>query len=140
MKVFLVDGTYELFRHYYALPHSRNKKREEVAAARGVVGSMFSMLEEGATHVAIATDYVIESFSNDLWSDYKDGSGIERDLYSQFRLLEESLASAGFIVWPMIEFEADDALAAGAAQYSSDPKVESVIICTPDKDLAQCVR
>src|SRR5262245_15521165 len=140
MKVFLVDGTYELFRHYDALPHSKNKKGEEISATRGVVGSMLSMLEEGCTHIAVATDYVIESFRNDLWKDYKDGSGIERALYSQFRLLEESLKGLGLVVWPMIEYEADDALAAGAALYSSDRKVEQVVICTPDKDLAQCVR
>ena len=139
MKVYLVDGTYELFRHYYALPSHRTKKREEVAAARGVVSSMLFLLEEGVTHLAIATDYVIESFRNALWKDYKDGSGIAPDLYSQFRLLEESLASLGLVVWPMIEFEADDALAAGAALYSKDRRVEQVIICTPDKDLAQCV-
>lgn len=139
MKVYLVDGTYELFRHYYAVPQSRNKQREEMAAARGVVASMLSLLEEGVTHIAVATDYVIESFRNALWKDYKDGSGIEPDLFSQFRLLEESLSALGLVVWPMIEFEADDALAAGAALYASSKRVEQVIICTPDKDLAQCV-
>jgi 5'-3' exonuclease len=140
MKVYLVDGTYELFRHYYALPHHVNKQGKEVAASRGVTGSMLSLLEGGATHIAVATDYVIESFRNALWEDYKDGSGIEPDLLSQFRLLEDSLNSLGLIVWPMIDFEADDALAAGAALYASDHRVEQVIICTPDKDLAQCVR
>jgi 5'-3' exonuclease len=139
MKVHLIDGTYELFRHYYALPKQRNKKGEEIAAARGVVNSMLSLLSEGATHVAIATDYVIESFRNGLWDDYKDGSGIDPDLYSQFRLLEEGVAALGIRVWPMIEYEADDALAGGAAMASKDKRVEQVLICTPDKDLAQCV-
>lgn len=139
MKVYLVDGTYELFRHFYAVPKSRNHKKEEVAAARGVVASMLSMLEQGATHIAVATDYIIESFRNALWKDYKDGSGIDPDLFSQFRLLEESLSALGLVVWPMVEYEADDALAAGAALYVSSKRVEQVIICTPDKDLAQCV-
>jgi 5'-3' exonuclease len=139
MKVYLIDGTYELFRHFYAVPKSRNHKKEEIAAARGVVASMLSMLEQGVTHIAVATDYVIESFRNALWTDYKDGSGIDPDLFSQFRLLEESLSALGLVVWPMVEFEADDALAAGAALYASSNRVEQVIICTPDKDLAQCV-
>ncbi len=134
MKVHLVDGTYELFRHYYALPHQRNKKGEEIAAARGVVGSMLSLLKEGATHIAVATDHVIESFRNALWKDYKDGSGIEPDLFSQFGLLEDALGAAGLKVWPMVEYEADDALAAGAALSAYDKRVEQVIICTPDKD------
>lgn len=139
MKVHLIDGTYELFRHYYALPHHRNKKGEEVAAARGVAGSMLSLLQEGATHIAVATDHVIESFRNALWKDYKDSSGIEPDLLSQFGLLEDALRALGLRVWPMIEYEADDALAAGAAMSARDKRVEQVIICTPDKDLAQCV-
>ena len=134
----LVDGTYELFRHYYAIPKRRNSKKEEIAAARGVVISMLQLLTE-ATHIAVATDYVIESFRNDLWPDYKDGTGIAPDLYSQFRVLEEALASLNIIVWPMIEFEADDALGAGASIGAADPRVEQVVICTPDKDLAQCV-
>ena len=139
MKVYLVDGTYELFRHYYALPSHVNKNREEVAATRGVVDSMLSLVAEGATHLAVATDHVIESFRNHLWNDYKDGSGIAPDLYSQFGLLEESLRACGFVVWAMVEYEADDALAAGAALCRSDERVEQVLICTPDKDLAQCV-
>jgi 5'-3' exonuclease len=138
MKVHLVDGTYELFRHYYAIPKRRNSRKEEIAATRGVVGSMIQLLSE-ATHVGVATDHVIESFRNDLWPDYKDSSGVSHDLLSQFGLLEESLQSLGMIVWPMIEYEADDALASGAAMYAADRRVEQILICTPDKDLAQSV-
>jgi len=139
MKVHLVDGTYELFRHYYAIPPKKNKHGEHVAAARGVVMSMLQLMSE-ATHTGIATDHVIESFRNPLWPDYKDGSGIPPDLYSQFGLLEEALQALGFVVWPMIEYEADDALAAGAQICAKDSRVEQVLICTPDKDLAQCVK
>lgn len=140
MQVHLVDGTYELFRHFYAMPSARNEGGHEVAAARGVVGSMLGLLEGGATHVAIATDHVIESFRNELWEGYKDGSGIDPALFSQFPLVEEALASAGFVVWPMVEHEADDGLAAGAAMAARDARVDQVLICTPDKDLSQCVR
>ena len=112
----------------------------EVAAVRGVVASMLGMVTSGATHVAIATDHVIESFRNRLWPGYKTGDGVPADLLAQFPLLEEALAAAGFVVWPMIEFEADDALAAGAAAAAADARVEQVLICTPDKDLAQCVQ
>jgi len=140
LNIHLVDGTYELFRHYFAVPKSTNSKGEEVGAIKGVVGSMFSLLEQGATHIAIATDHVIESFRNDLWQLYKDSSGIAPDLLSQFGLLEDSLQAAGFKVWPMVEFEADDALAAGASLFEKDKRVEKILICTPDKDLAQCVR
>jgi len=140
MDVHLVDGTYELFRHYYAVPSTRDADGREVGAVRGVVASLLSMISGGATHVAVATDHVIESFRNDLWSGYKTGAGIEPDLRAQFTPLEEALAAAGFVVWPMIEFEADDALAAAAEAAARDPQVERVIICTPDKDLAQCVR
>jgi 5'-3' exonuclease len=139
LKVHLVDGTYELFRHYYAMPSAKDREGREVAAVRGVVASMRSMIKEGATHVAVATDHVIESFRNGLWPGYKTAEGVEPDLLAQFPLLEEALAAAGFVVWPMVEFEADDALAAGAAAAAYDPRVERVIICTPDKDLAQCV-
>jgi 5'-3' exonuclease len=138
MKVHLVDGTYELFRHYYGIPKRRTKHKEEVAATVGVLNSMLQLLNE-TTHLAIATDHIIESFRNNLWPHYKDGSGIERDLYSQFTLLEESLQALNVIVWPMIEYEADDALAAGAIMCGTDSRVEQVVICTPDKDLAQCV-
>ena len=140
MKVHLVDGTYELFRHYYALPSDVNGEGQEVAATRGVVRSLLSMLDEGATHVAVATDHVVESFRNDLWPDYKDGSGIEPELCSQFGRLEDALAALGLPVWAMVEYEADDALAAGAAMAAADDRVEQVLICTPDKDLAQSVR
>ena len=139
MEVHLVDGTYELFRHYYALPSARDQDGREVAAARGVLGSVLGMIRGGATHIAVATDHVIESFRNGLWPGYKTGEGIEADLLAQFELLEEVLAAAGVVVWPMVEFEADDALAAGAAIAARDARVERVIICTPDKDLGQCV-
>jgi 5'-3' exonuclease len=140
VKVYLVDGTYELFRHYYAVPSARDAEGHEVGAVRGVVRSMLGMLKAGVTHIAVATDKVIESFRNSLWAGYKTGEGIEPDLFAQFPPLEEALAAAGIVVWPMVEFEADDALAAGAALAARDERVEQVIICTPDKDLAQCVR
>ena len=139
MDIYLIDGTYELFRHYYALPSARDKDGREVAAVRGVLASVLGMIKEGATYVAVATDHVIESFRNGLWPGYKTGEGVEADLLSQFPLLEEVLAAAGVVVWPMVEFEADDALAAGAVAAARDRRVERVIICTPDKDLAQCV-
>jgi 5'-3' exonuclease len=129
-----------LFRHFYALPYARDQDGREVAAVRGVLGSVLGMIRGGVTHVAVATDHVIESFRNGLWPGYKTGEGIAPDLWSQFGLLEEVLSAAGVVVWPMVEFEADDALAAGAAAAARDPRVERVIICTPDKDLAQCVR
>jgi 5'-3' exonuclease len=140
VQLYLVDGTYELFRHYYALPSARDAQGSEVAAARGVLASVMGMIRDGARHIAVATDHVIESFRNDLWPGYKTGDGIEPDLLAQFPLLEEALAAAGIVVWPMVEFEADDALAAAAAAAAVDPRVERVVICTPDKDLAQCVR
>jgi 5'-3' exonuclease len=140
LNIFLVDGTYELFRHYYALPSARDSDGREVAAVRGVLASVLGMIKEGAKHIAVATDHVIESFRNALWSGYKTSEGIEPDLFAQFPLLEEVLIAAGVVVWPMVEFEADDALAAAAAAAVHDPRVEQVIICTPDKDLAQCVQ
>ena len=140
MDIFLVDGTYELFRHYYALPKARDASGREVAAVRGVLASVLGMIKEGATHIAVATDHVIESFRNGLWPGYKTSAGVEAELLAQFPLLEEVLSAAGVTVWPMVEFEADDALAAAAAKASADRAVERVIICTPDKDLAQCVR
>jgi 5'-3' exonuclease len=139
MDVYLIDGTYELFRHYYALPSVRDTDGNEIGAARGVVTSVLKMIKGGATHVAVATDKIIESFRNELWDGYKTGEGIEPDLWAQFPLLEEALAAAGVTVWAMVEFEADDALAAGALAAARDPRVERVFICTPDKDLAQCV-
>jgi 5'-3' exonuclease len=140
LEVYLVDGTYELFRHYYALPSARDESGREVAAVRGVLKSVLGMIQGGATHIAVATDHVIESFRNDLWPGYKTGAGIEPDLGAQFGPLEQVLDAAGVVVWPMVEFEADDALAAAAATAERDSRVERVLICTPDKDLAQCVR
>jgi 5'-3' exonuclease len=140
MDVHLVDGTYELFRHYYAVPSARDKDGGEVGAVRGVLASVLGMMNEGATHIAVATDHVIESFRNDLWPGYKTGEGVPADLMEQFPLLEGVLSAAGLVVWPMVEFEADDALAAAAVTAAEDTRVERVIICTPDKDLAQCVR
>ena len=140
MDIHLIDGTYELFRHYYALPSARDRDGHEVAAVRGVLRSVLNMIRGGATHIAVATDHVIESFRNDLWPGYKTGEGIEPDLLAQFGLLEQVLAAAGVVVWPMVEFEADDALAAAAAAAAQDTQVDRVVICTPDKDLAQCVR
>jgi 5'-3' exonuclease len=139
-EIHLVDGTYELFRHYYALPSGRDQSGREVAAVRGVLASLQGMIREGATHIAVATDHVIESFRNELWPGYKTGEGIDPALRSQFPLLEEALSAAGIVVWPMVEFEADDALAAAAIAAARDERVERVVICTPDKDLAQCVR
>ena len=139
MEVFLIDGTYELFRHYYALPSARDADGREVAAVRGVIASVLGMIQQGATHLGVATDHVIESFRNGLWPDYKTGEGIDPDLWSQFPLLEEALQAMGVMVWPMIEFEADDALASAAAAAARDERVQRVTICTPDKDLSQCV-
>jgi len=129
-----------LFRHYYAMPSARVRQGYEVAEVRGVLASVLGMIKGGATHIAVATDHVIESFRNGLWPGYKTGDGIEPDLLAQFPLLEDTLSAAGVVVWPMIEFEADDALAAAAVAAARDTRVERVIICTPDKDLAQCVR
>ncbi len=138
--MYLVDGTYELFRHYYAVPSARDADGIEVGAVRGVLTSILGMINGGATHVGVATDHVIESFRNQLWPGYKTGEGIEPDLMAQFPLLEDALTALGVAVWPMVEFEADDALAAASALASQSPEVDRVVICTPDKDLAQCVR
>src|ERR1700728_969674 len=140
MEVHLIDGTYELFRHFYAVPHARDAEGREVGAVRGVLASLLGMLKGGATHIGVATDHVIESFRNTLWAGYKTGEGVEPDLLAQFPLLEEVLSAAGIVVWPMVEFEADDALAAAASLAAQDARVDRAIICTPDKDLAQCVR
>ena len=139
MKVHLVDGTYELFRHFYGAPPHRNAAGEEVAAVRGVVGSVLQLLTDGATHVGVATDHVIESFRNELWPGYKTGDGVDPDLWSQAWPLEDALRALGVTVWPMVELEADDALASAAAVAGEDARVEQVLICTPDKDLGQCV-
>ena len=140
MIIYLVDGTYELFRHFYAIPSAKNSAGEEVAAVRGVMYSIRGLVQDGATHIGVATDHVIESFRNDMWPGYKTGEGIDPALWSQFPLLEEGLRAWGLTVWPMIEVEADDALASAAAKAALDPRVDQVIICTPDKDLAQCVQ
>src|SRR6478735_1319352 len=139
MDVYLIDGTYELFRHFFAVPSAKDSSGQEIGAVRGVLASVLSMLEKGATHLGVATDHVIESFRNDLYPGYKTGEGIHPDLYSQFPILEETLIATGILVWPMIEFEADDALAAAAMKAAGDATVDRVVICTPDKDLSQCV-
>ena len=135
-----MDGTYELFRHFYALPTHANDRDEEVAATRGVLNSIAGMLESGITHVGVATDHVIESFRNNLWPGYKTSEGVDPRLLSQFPLLEEALQAMGVVVWPMVELEADDALAGAAASLGKLAKVSRIYICSPDKDLAQCVR
>ena len=139
MNVHLIDGTYELFRHFFAVPSSKNDSGQEVGAVRGVLTSVFSMIEAGATHLGVATDHVVESFRNDLYPGYKTAEGVAPELLSQFPILEEALESMGVVVWPMTYFEADDALAAAAAKAATDERVNQVVICTPDKDLAQCV-
>jgi 5'-3' exonuclease len=140
MNVYLVDGTYELFRHYFALPSRTNADGEEVGAMVGVLGSVLSMLRDGATHIGVATDHTVESFRNDMYDGYKTGDGLDPDLWRQFHPLEDVLRALGVVVWPMVEQEADDGLAAAAKRAAEAPEVERVIICTPDKDLAQCVR
>ncbi|MFP5376084.1 MAG: 5'-3' exonuclease H3TH domain-containing protein [Acidimicrobiia bacterium] len=139
LKVHLVDGTYELFRHHFGTPPEVRARSPRTAATRGVLNSVMALLEQGATHVGVATDHVIESFRNELWPGYKDGSGVDPDLLAQFPLLEESLEAMGVRVWAMVELEADDALASAAAVAAEDPAVAQVVICTPDKDLGQCV-
>ncbi len=139
MDVYLVDGTYELFRQYFGQPSRQAEDGREIGAVRGVLLSLLMMLADGATHVGVATDHVVESFRNDLWPGYKTGEGIEPELASQFGLLETALMAMGVVVWPMVELEADDALASAASVAAGDPSVGRVLICTPDKDLAQCV-
>jgi 5'-3' exonuclease len=139
VEVHLVDGTYELFRHHFAVPSHLDPDGMEVAAVRGVVGSVLGMLEQGATHVGVATDHVIESFRNDRWAGYKTSAGVDPALLAQFPLLEDALEALGVTVWPMVELEADDALASAARVGAADPDVTRVFVCTPDKDLAQCV-
>jgi 5'-3' exonuclease len=139
MDVHLVDGTYELFRHFFALPSAKDVNGQEVGALRGVLASVLSMIERGATHIGVATDHVVESFRNDLYPGYKTAEGVPPELLSQFPILEQALESMGVLVWPMVEFEADDALASAAVEAAQDERVRQVIICTPDKDLGQCV-
>jgi len=139
MRVHLVDGTYELFRHYFALPSSRASDGREVGALVGVLGSILGMLQSGATHLGVATDHVVESFRNRLWPGYKTGEGLEPALWAQFHPLEDALRTMGVVVWAMEDLEADDGLASAAHLAAADPRVEQVLICTPDKDLSQCV-
>ncbi len=140
MQVHLVDGTYELFRHFYSPGGGHlNAAGEEVGATRGVLRSVVGMLRDGATHLGVATDHTVESFRNDLWDGYKTGEGIDPELFAQFPMVEEALGALGVAVWPMVTVEADDALAAAAAVAAADRRVQRVLICTPDKDLAQCV-
>jgi 5'-3' exonuclease len=141
VRVHLVDGTFELFRYYLSPAAAFDRSApEELRAVRGVIGSILGMLEGGATHLGVATDHVIESFRNALWPGYKTGDGMDPALHAQFHPLEEALSALGVVVWPMVEFEADDALAAAAVMAAADARVDQVIVCTPDKDLAQCVR
>lgn len=140
MDVYLVDGTYELFRHYYAVPSQVTREGHEVAATVGVLGSVLGMLEGGVTHIGVATDHVIESFRNEMWPGYKTSAGVDPQLLQQFPLLEEALDAAGVAVWPMVEVEADDALAAASELAAAEQAVGRVYICSPDKDLGQCVR
>jgi len=139
MNIHLIDGTYELFRYFFAVPSSKNDSGQEIGAVRGVLGSVFSMIDAGATHLGVATDHVVESFRNELYTDYKTSEGVAPELLSQFPILEEALQAMGVVVWPMTYFEADDALASAAAQAAKDERVNQVLICTPDKDLAQSV-
>lgn len=140
MDVYLIDGTYELFRHFHALPSARDADGMDVAAVRGVLASLLAMIKSGVDHLGVATDHVIESFRNGMWPGYKTSAGVDAELLAQFPLLEEAVAALGVPVWPMVEFEADDALASAAEAAARDPRVERVFICTPDKDLAQSVR
>jgi len=139
MNVHLIDGTYELFRYYFAVPSAVDRNGQEIGAVRGVLASVLSMIEGGATHIGVATDHVVESFRNDLYAGYKTSEGVPHELLSQFPILEEALQAMGVVVWPMVYFEADDALASAAAKASQNGSVGQVIICTPDKDLSQCV-
>jgi 5'-3' exonuclease len=140
MDVYLLDGTYELFRYFFALPSHVTKEGREVGATRGVLGTVLSMLEGGVTHIGVATDHVIESFRNDMWPGYKTSAGMDPRILAQFPLIEEGLAAMGVTVWPMVELEADDALGAAAVQAAALSEVKRVFICSPDKDLGQCVR
>ncbi|HXR15786.1 MAG TPA: 5'-3' exonuclease H3TH domain-containing protein [Terriglobales bacterium] len=139
MDIYVVDGTYELFRHFYAVPATADATGQEIGAVRGVVTSVLSMIERGAAHIGVATDHVVESFRNDLYPGYKTSEGVPHELLLQFLILEEALQTMGVLVWPMVEFEADDALASAAAKAAKDSDVGQVLICTPDKDLSQCV-
>jgi 5'-3' exonuclease len=139
MNVHLIDGTYELFRYFFAVPSAADVNGQEIGAVRGVLTSVLSMIESGATHIGVATDHVVESFRNDLYPEYKTSEGVPPELLSQFPILEEALQAMGVVVWPMVYYEADDALASAAGKVAKDDRVTQVLICTPDKDLSQCV-
>src|SRR5258707_5334738 len=139
MDVHLIDGTYELFRHFFAVPAAADVNGQEIGAVRGVLTSVLSIIERGATHIGVATDHVVESFRNDLYPGYKTSEGVPPELLSQFPVLEEALEAMGVVVWPMIHYEADDALASAAGKAAQNDRVGQVLICTPDKDLSQCV-
>ena len=139
MNVFLVDGTYELFRHFYAVPRTTSVDGIEIGAVRGVVGSLLGLLEEEVTHIGVATDHVVESFRNELWPGYKSSEGLDPDVLGQFEPLEDALEALGLVVWKTVRYEADDALASAAVRAAADERVEQVFVCTPDKDLAQMV-
>jgi len=139
VDIYLIDGTYELFRHFFAVPATKDANGQEIGAVRGVLTSVLSMIENDATHLGVATDHVVESFRNDLYLGYKTSEGVDPELLSQFPILEEALQAMGVMVWPMVEFEADDALASAAAKSAVDERAGKIFICTPDKDLSQCV-
>src|SRR6202049_4404122 len=139
MDVHLIDGTYELFRHFFAVPAAADVNGQEIGAVRGVLNSVLSMIEGGATHIGVATDHVVESFRNELYPGYKTSEGVAPELLSQFPVVEEALEAMGVVLWPMVYFEADDALASAAGKAAQDNRVRQVFICTPDKDLSQCV-
>jgi 5'-3' exonuclease len=139
VDIYLIDGTYELFRHFFAVPSFKGPSGQEIGAVRGVLNSVKGMIDHGATHLGVATDHIIESFRNELYPGYKTGEGIPPELFSQFPILEAALEAMGVMVWPMVEFEADDALASAALKGAQDAAVERIVICTPDKDLGQCV-
>ena len=140
MNIYLVDGTYELFRYFFAVPSAKDASGQEIGAVRGVLGSVLSMIESGTTHLGVATDHVVESFRNDLYLGYKTSEGVAPELLSQFPILEEALQAMGVLVWPMTYFEADDALASAAFKAAQEDQVDRVFICTPDKDLGQSVQ
>ena len=140
MNVYLIDGTYELFRYFFAVPSSKDTSGQEIGAVRGVLTSVLSMIEAGSTHLGVATDHVVESFRNELYLGYKTAEGVDPELLSQFPILEEGLQAMGVMVWPEVKFEADDALASAAAKAAEDKRAEQIFVCTPDKDLSQCVR
>src|SRR6202790_390382 len=139
MDVHLIDGTYELFRHFFAVPSTTDSNGQEIGAVRGVLTSVLSMIEGGATHIGVATDHVVESFRKDLYPGYKTSEGVPPELLSQFPVLEDVLDAMGVVVWPMVYYEADDALASAACKAAQDDRVRQVLICTPDTDLRQCV-